>query len=153
MKGSHRDLKLNVNEKRKLTAVQAYCSYSWSSTLQPIVLTHWEQQKASTTFNDEDNPPEDAEGTPEEVCIPLAFKLKITRELYESLSSHEKKEIDRCREEDRKNLYQSIPEINNINEQHKRLQTHQRYLTFPVTLRIYLTYSGHLETSHSSQRP
>ena len=153
MKGSRGDLKLDVNEKRKLAAVQAYCSYAWSSTLQPIVLTRWQQQKTSATFADEDDPPEDAEGAPEEACIPLSFKLKIAKELYESLSSDEKQDIDRRREDDRRKMYRRIPDISEADERHKRLQVHSRYLTFPVTLRIYLTYSGRLETNRLSRRP
>ena len=146
-------MKLNVNEKRKLAAVQAYCSYAWSSTLRPIVFTHWQQQKMSATFANNNDPPEDTEGAPEEACIPLSFKLKIAKELYESLSSDEKQDIDHHQEDDRRKMYRRIPDISEADERHKRLQVHSRYLTFPVTLRIHLTYSGCLETNHLSQRP
>ena len=146
-------MKLDVNEKRKLTAVQAYCSYGWSSTLRPIILTRWAQQKTSATFDDDEDPPEDAEGTPEEACIPLTFKLKIAKELYDGLSSDEKKDIDCRREEDRKKMYHRIPEIDEVDERHKRLQAHQRCPIFPVTLRIQLMYSGCLETNRLSRRP
>ena len=83
-KGTRSDLKLNVNGKRKLAAVQAYCSYAWESTLHTMVLTCWEAQKTSTTFNDDEDPPELSGGSPKGY-IPLAFKLKVAREVYDGL--------------------------------------------------------------------
>ena len=74
------DLKLDLNTRRKLAPTQAYCSYAWDSGLREIVLACWEQQKASATFDDNEDPPEDADGLSTEACIPLAFKLKIVKE-------------------------------------------------------------------------
>ena len=63
-KGGRGELKLDIGEKRKLAAVQAYCTYAWDS-LRPIVLTRWDQQKKSDTFDDDEDPPEpDVRGTP-----------------------------------------------------------------------------------------
>lgn len=117
-------MKLDVNEKRKLAAVQAYCAYSWDSILRPIVLTRWEQQKKSDTFDDEDDPPEDVNST--EACIPLAFKLKIAKEVYDGLSTEEKKEIDRRREEDRRKMYRKIPDIGEDGDRIAKLQIHKK---------------------------
>ena len=120
------DLKLDVNEKRKLAPLQAYCSYAWS-TLQPIVLTHWEQQKKSTTFDDNDDPDVDVDGASTEACIPLSFKLKIAKELFDGLTTEQKVEIDVRREEDRKKLYLGVPEIKDEGDRVAKLQIHQRY--------------------------
>lgn len=124
-KASRRDLKLDSNKKQKLAPVQAYCTYAWDTTLRPIVLTRWDQQKQSDTFDDEDDPPEDAEGG--EAHIPLAFKLKIAKELYDGLPQAQKKEIDRRREEDRRKLYRRIPEIDDEEERVAKLKIHQKY--------------------------
>ena len=124
-KVSRKELKLNVNEKRKLAPVQAYCTYAWDSTLRPIVLAHWESQKKSATFADDEDPPE-ADGPPEETCIPLAFKLKIAKELYDQLDAKEKKAIDERREEDKNKIYRKITEIDDEEERHEKLRVHHR---------------------------
>lgn len=124
------DLKLDLNSRRKLAPVQAYCSYAWDSGLRQIVLTRWEQQKATITFDDEDDPPEDAEDSSVEACIPLSFKLKIAKELYDALPAEQKKDIDTRREDDRKKLYRNPPNIEDDKERIAKLQDHQRYHTF-----------------------
>lgn len=134
------DLKLDTNEKRKLAPLQAYCSYAWT-TLQPIVLTRWQQSKASATFDDVEDPSEDAEGTSAEACIPLSFKLKIAKEIFDELSAAEKAEIDTRREEDRKKLYLSIPELTDERDRTAKLEIHQRYCSLTDLRRIYLTFS------------
>ena len=115
MKGLHGDLKLDVNKKRKLAPLQAYCSYAWDS-LQPIILTHWEQQKKSDTFNNEEDPTEDDEDTLDEAQIPLSFKLKIAKELYVQLPLEEKRKINAWCEEDKKKMYCRVTEINDDEE-------------------------------------
>jgi hypothetical protein len=142
-------LKLDVNEKRKLAPVQAYCSYNWN-VIQPIVITRWEAQKKSIIDDDDDSPSEEDEDSPGEPSIPLAFKLKIAKELYDKLSTEEKKEIDTRREEDREKLYRKIPDIPDDGERQNKLKIHKRCSSFPITSRIYLTHSGHLGTSNSS---
>ena len=119
------DLKLDVNEKRKLAPLQAYCSYAWGA-LRPVVLTRWQQQKVSATFDDDDDPSEDLDGTSAEACIPLSFKLKIAKEIFDELSPAQKAEIDARRDEDRKKLYLSIPELEDEEDRTAKLQIHQR---------------------------
>ena len=119
------DLKLDVNEKRKLAPVQAYCSYAWE-TLRPIVLTRWEQEKKSNTFEDSDDPPALGDSPTAEAYIPLAFKIKIARELYDQLSVKEKKDIEIRRDEERKKLYRKIPQIPDEGERTAKLRIHER---------------------------
>ena len=120
---ARKDLKLDTNEKRKLAPVQAYCSYAWA-TLQPIVLARWEGQKMTTTFNDDEDP---LEPPSKEPPIPLAFKLKIAKEVFEALPIEAKAEIDLRREEDRLRLTRKISDIKNEEERIAKLQTHQKY--------------------------
>lgn len=126
-------MKLDVNGKRKLAALQAYCSYAWS-TLRPIVLARWAAQKTSATFEDEDDPPQAAEGSTDhpDGCIPLSFKLKVAKELYAQLPAEAKKEIDRRREEDRQKLYRRIIDIDDEGERNAKLQVHQKYVVFLI---------------------
>ena len=120
------ELKLDANEKRRLAPVQAYCTYAWESTLRNIVLARWEQQKSSTVFDDDEDPPEDSDETPGGSHIPLDFKLKIAREMYDQLPTEEKAAIDRRREEDRKKMYRTIIQIGDKGEREAKLQVHQR---------------------------
>ncbi|KAF9779415.1 hypothetical protein BJ322DRAFT_1113226 [Thelephora terrestris] len=125
-KAGRSNLKLDVNEKRKLAPVQAYCSYAWKSTLEPIVLARWEREKTVVTFADDEDPPSDAEGSSAVDRIPLAFKLKIAKELFVDLSSTEKKAIDVRREEDRQKLYCKITEIPDDGERKAKLKIHEK---------------------------
>ena len=124
-------MKLDASPKRKLAPLQAYCSYAWD-TLRPIVLTRWEQQKATVTFDDDDDPPVGEDCSPE-ACIPLKFKLQIAKELYDGLTGEEKKAIDVRREADRAKLYRRIPDIDVEGERHEKLRIHAKYLALPTT--------------------
>ena len=125
-KSGRGDLKLDANEKRKLAPVQAYCTYAWDSVLRPIVLARWAQEKGSEMFDDDEDPPEGEDTSSAESCIPLAFKIKIARELYEGLTDGEKDEIDRRREEDRKKMYLKVTELEE-EDRIARLRVHKKY--------------------------
>ena len=129
-------LKLDANEKRKLAPVQAYCSYTWVSTLRPIVLARWQQQKATITFVDEDDPTPDPSVPPEEACIPLSFKLDIAKEMYNGLTQQQKDEIDVRREEDQQKRRRKITEITNDEEREEKLQLHQKYVNLTQVIRF-----------------
>ena len=108
-------MKLNQNEKRKLAPAQAYCTYAWESGLRDIVLARWEEQRSTS---DEDDPTTS--------LIPIDFKLKIAKEVYESLDPEEKKAVDARRERDRKQLYMLVQDIQDVEERDKKLAMHQK---------------------------
>lgn len=111
-----------------LAAVQAYCSYSWN-LLQPIVITRWEAQKRSETFDDEDDPPTDETGGQRPGgWIPLSFKLEIAKELYAKLSKGEKDLIDQRRKEDKEKWHRKIIDIDDDDERAEKLRAHERYV-------------------------
>lgn len=126
--GGRGNLKLDAGEKRKLAPVQAYCSYAWETSLRDIVLKRWEKEKGVDTFPDDEDPPEEADGT--EACIPLAFKLKVARKEYEALSKEQKQEVDRRREEDKKKHGIKLSDITDKGERREKLLYHQRFTTF-----------------------
>ena len=119
------DMKLDINEGRKLAALQAYCSYEWA-TLRPKVLARWEQQKKTTTFSDEDDPPTDVDVSNTEGCIPLAFKLSVVKSYFDKLGKEERREIDRRREEERNKLHRKLSEITNEGDRVEKLLVHER---------------------------
>ena len=118
-------MKLGKTEKRKLAPAQAYCAYAWDLGLRDIVIARWEEQKATHMSADEDDPPADPTNSPGS-HIPIDFKLKVAKEIYNSLSSAEKKLVNQRREEERKKLYRSVSEITNTEERDKKLLMHQR---------------------------
>ena len=118
------DLRLSQNEKRKLAPAQAYCAYAWDSGLREIVIARWAEQKQSHMSSDEDNP---VPGSVEPgASIPINFKLKIAREVYNLLSTKEKKLVDDRRQEDWSKLYRSIVDISDVEERVKKLTLHKK---------------------------
>ena len=76
---------------------------------------------------DDDDPSPDSVDTPESAShVPIDFKLKVAKEVYDSLSPEDKKQIDDRREKDRKEQYRSILEITDIGEREKKLALHQQ---------------------------
>ena len=76
---------------------------------------------------DDDDPVADSIETPSSGShIPIDFKLKVAREIYNSLSPEEKKRINDRREEDRKKMYRTISEITSVEERDKKLLEHKK---------------------------
>ena len=135
-------MKLDATEKRKLAPVQAYCTYAWELTLRSITVTRWEQQKASTMVPDDEDPnPEDDDGEAADGssnAIPLAFKLKIAKEVYSELPDDEKKAINLRREEEQRKLYLPVYRLADAEDRIEKLNTHKRYF-FLLTHVLYLS--------------
>ena len=108
-----------------LAPLQAYCSYAWDSGLREKVIEKWEEQKKTYMSMDEDDPTIHSANGPGS-HIPIAFKLKVAKEVYNKLSKEQKKAINDRREEERKKLYKSIPEIKDIEERNKKLRAHKK---------------------------
>ncbi|KAF9642118.1 hypothetical protein BDM02DRAFT_3193876 [Thelephora ganbajun] len=126
-KAAKSDLQLNQNEKQKLAPAQAYCTYTWDKGLRDVVIARWEGQKQSYMSVDEGDPTADSIETPGSGShIPIDFKLKVAKDIYNSLSVEEKKLVDDHREDERRKLYRSIPEITDIKERDRKLLMHQQ---------------------------
>ena len=77
---------------------------------------------------DEDNPPATSViGAPSSGShIPINFKLKIAKEVYNTLSSDEKQRIDDRREEDKSKQYRPILNIPDDKERETKLALHHK---------------------------
>ena len=110
-----------------LAPAQAYCTYAWEEGLREIVIARWEQQKLSYMSADEDDPAADQNDAPGSGShIPIDFKLKVAREVYNSLSPEQRKLVDERREEDRDKVYRAVQEIKDIGEKNEKLTLHQK---------------------------
>ena len=118
-------MRLNRGEKQKVAAVQAYCAYAWESGLREIVIERWSQQNKSQMSADESDPAVDAE-VASTSHIPLDFKLRVAKDVYNSLTPEQKKQVDDRREEDRKKLYRPIADIGDEGERVDKLLVHQK---------------------------
>ena len=87
---------------------------------------------------DEDDPAASAEITSASQ-IPLDFKLKVAKDVYNSLTPAQKDQVNNRREEDRKKLYRSIPEIEDGGERNKKLLLHKKYDIFTASYNPGLT--------------
>ena len=74
---------------------------------------------------DEDDPTIGSAVTPTS-HIPLAFRLKVAKEVLNSLTPEEKKRVNDRREEDWKKLYKPIPDIKDEGEREKKLLSHHQ---------------------------
>jgi hypothetical protein len=126
-KSAKSDLRLTQNEKRKLAPAQAYCAYAWDTGLRDTVIARWEEQKQTYMSADEDDPTADSIEMPGSGShIPIDFKLKIAKEVYNSLSAEDKKVVDDRREDERKKMYRTIPEITDAEERRNKLLMHKQ---------------------------
>lgn len=76
---------------------------------------------------DDDDPTADSIETPGSGShIPIDFKLKIAKEVYNELSEEEKKQVDDRREDEWKKMYRLIPEITDAEEREEKLRVHQQ---------------------------
>jgi len=58
--------------------------------------------------------------------IPIDFKIKIAKEVYEALPADEKKKVLDRIEEDHKKMYQPIHAISDLAEKDKKLFEHEK---------------------------
>lgn len=119
-KSSKSDLGLDQNEKRKLAPAQAYCTYAWDSGLKEIVIARWNEEQSNATANGA------ASARTSNSNIPIDFRLKIAKEVYEALPPAERKQIDDRREREWRRIYQPICDIQDDAERDEKLALHEQ---------------------------
>jgi hypothetical protein len=89
------------------------------------VIARWEEQKRTYMAADEDDPTIDLTDPPSPGShIPIDFKLKVAREIYNALTPEQKKEIDERREEERNKAYRLVQDIVDVKERDEKLALH-----------------------------
>ncbi|KAF9778391.1 hypothetical protein BJ322DRAFT_1025103 [Thelephora terrestris] len=112
-KSSKSDLRLGQTEKRKLAPAQAYCNYNWESGLKDVVEARWDQHLKS-------------QPTPTSAAqIPIDFKLKISKELYDALPPDERKQVEERRDAEWAKLYRPVRDIVDPQERDEKLTWHE----------------------------
>jgi hypothetical protein len=104
--GSSASLNLTGGPPKKMAAVQTYVKLYWQSKIKPKVIAAWAPTPETDLFGEIDNGEDQVSWeamTPIEKNIPLWFRMKIGRELYEQESDEVKAGIDQLREQEKDN--------------------------------------------------
>ena len=102
--GSSASLNLTAGPPKKKAAVQTYVKHYWQSKVKQEVINRWAPTPETDLFDESDIGQDQVAWealTPMEKDIPLWFRMRIGRELYEAESDEIKAEIDRLREQEK----------------------------------------------------
>ena len=139
-KTSKSSLRLQKVEKRKLAPAQAYCTYAWDSGLKEIVTACWKEERSPPPDAEEDGLTTESAEASTSNSIPIDFKIKIAKEIYEALPADEKKKVLNRIEEDRKKMYQPVHAISDLAEKVKKLSVHEKSgISISLSLALFLT--------------
>ncbi|KAF9779307.1 hypothetical protein BJ322DRAFT_1113652 [Thelephora terrestris] len=101
--GSSAGLNLTVGPPKRKAPVQTYVKYNWATKVKPEVIKLWAPTPEADLFGEIDNGEDQVAWEammPMEKNIPLWFKMKVGRELYEAESDEVKAQIDQLRDRD-----------------------------------------------------
>ena len=139
--GSSARMNLTVGPPKKKAAVQTYVKLYWESKVKEEVINQWAPTPETDLFDEADIREDQAaweELTPMEKNIPLWFRMKIGRELYEAESDEIKAQVDRIREEEKETAIAELVALNVFTTEEERLQVMQKYdgwvLAYPIKL-------------------
>ena len=99
--GSSAILNLTAGPPKKKAPVQMYVKRYWETKVKPEVIKLWAPTPETDLFGEIENGEDQVAWeamTPMEKDIPLWFKMKVGRQLYEVESNEVKAEIDRLRD-------------------------------------------------------
>lgn len=102
--GSSAVMNLTAGPPKKKAPVQMYVKRYWETKVKPEVIKLWAPTPETDLFGEIDNGEDQVAWeamTPMEKNIPLYFKMRVGRELYEAESDEVKAEIDRLRDQDK----------------------------------------------------
>lgn len=126
--GSSTNLNLTAGPPRKKAALQTYVKYYWESKIKKAVLDLWAPTPETDLFREIENGEDQVAWeamTPMEKNIPLWFRMEIGRKLYEAESEEVKAEIDRRREQEKRDAVTALGTTFKTDEE--RLQIMRRF--------------------------
>ena len=128
--GSSARMNLTVGAPKKKAAVQTYVKLYWESKIKQEVLNQWAPTAETDLFDEADTGETQVgwdELMPMEKNIPLWYRMKIGRELYQAESDEIKAQVDRIREEEKENAITELVALNKFATDEERLQVMQKY--------------------------
>lgn len=107
-----------------------YVKHYWLTKVKSEVIKLWAPTPETDLFREIDNGEDQVAWeamTPTEKNIPLWFKMKVGRELYEAESDEVKAEIDRLRDQEREDAVLAKASAANFTTDEERMQVMQRF--------------------------
>lgn len=128
--GSSARLNLTASAPKKKAAVQMYVKLYWESKVKQEVINKWAPTPETDLFDEADIGEDQVawdELTPMEKDVPLWFRMKIGRDLYEAESDEVKREVDRFREKAKEDLIKARASVNTFTTDEERLKVMKRF--------------------------
>lgn len=121
---------LTAGPPKKKAAVQTYVKHYWNSKVKQEVIDKWAPTPETDLFDEadigEDQVPWE-ELDPLEKNIPLWFRMKIGRDLYEAESDEVKAEVDWLREQEKDNAIAARATSNLFTTEEERLHVMSKF--------------------------
>jgi len=128
--GSSAGMNLTEGPPRKKAPVQTYVKRYWETKVRPEVIKLWAPTPDSDLFGEIDNGEDQVAWEammPMEKNIPLWFKMKVGRQLYESESDEVKAEIDRLRDQEKEDSVSAQTSATTFTTESERIQVMERF--------------------------
>ena len=128
--GPSTTLNLTARRPKKRAALQVYVKYNWESKIKQEVINLWAPTQETDLFGEIDNGKEHIAWeamTPMEKNIPLWFRMKVGRKLYEAESEEVKAEVDRRREQEQQDSIVDAESATAFTTDEERLQVMGRF--------------------------
>ena len=128
--GSSAALNLTAGPPKKKAPVQMYVKHYWEAKVKPEVIKLWAPTPETDLFGEIDNGEDQVAWEammPMEKNIPLWFKMKVGRQLYEAETDEIKTEIDRLRDQEREDAVAAQASTTTFTTEEERVQAIQRF--------------------------
>ena len=127
--GSSAGMNLTEGPPRKKAPVQTYVKHYWETKVRPEVIKLWAPTLETDLFGESDIGEDQIAWEammPTEKNIPLWFKMKVGRQLYESESDEVKAEIDRLRDQEKEDSASAQASATTFTTDRERIQVMRR---------------------------
>ena len=128
--GSSARLNLTTGPPKRRAPVQTYVKHYWGTKVKSEVIKLWAPTPETDLFGEIDNGEDQVAWeamTVMEKNIPLWFKMKVGRELYEAESDEVKAEIDRLRDQDKEDAVSAETSITAFTTEEERVHAMRRF--------------------------
>ena len=128
--GSSASLNLTAGPPRKMAAVQMYVKRYWDAKIKQEVINKWSPTPETDLFDEADIGEDQVhwdELTPMEKDIPLWYRMKVGREMYDAESDEIKAEIDRLRKQEKEDAVVARTSSTTFATDEERLEVMKRY--------------------------
>ena len=128
--GSSASINLTGGPPKKKAALQTYVRHYWDAKIRPEVIKLWAPTPQTDLFGEIDNGEDQVAWeamTPMEKNIPLWFKMKVGRDLFDAESEEVKEHVDRLRDREKEDALTARAATTTFSTDEERIQVMQRF--------------------------